>query len=83
MLNSFKEEIKLLKPKKAPGKSSSKDIKKEDTTAVFTLEAKPETVEQYGFTLEFKYPVVETAFDSLTFRYPLLPSIVGRIPITG
>lgn len=69
LLNSFTEEIKLLKPKKAPGKSSSKDIKKEDTTAVFTLVAKPETVEQYGFTMEFKYPVVETAFDSLTFRY--------------
>ena len=51
MLNSFKEEIKLIKPKKTPGKSSSKDIKKEDTTAVFTLEAKPETVEQYGFTI--------------------------------
>ena len=69
LLNSFTEEIKLLKPKKAPAKSSSRDLKKEDTTAVFTLEAKPETVEQYGFTMEFKYPVVETAFDSLTFRY--------------
>ena len=69
LLNSFTEEIKLVKPKKSPGKSSSLDIKKEDTTAVFTLEAKPETVEQYGFTMEFKYPVVETAFDSLTFRY--------------
>ena len=69
LLNSFTEEIKLLKPKKSPGKSSSRDIKKEDTTAVFTLEAKPETVEQYGFTMEFKYPVVEDAFDSLTFRY--------------
>lgn len=69
MLNSFTEEIKLVKPKKSPGKSSAKDIKKEDTTAVFTIEAKPETVEQYGFTMEFKYPVVESAFDSLTFRY--------------
>ena len=69
LLNSFTEEIRLLKPKKTTGKSSSRDIKKEDTTAVFTLEAKPETVEQYGFTMEFKYPVVETAFDSLTFRY--------------
>ena len=69
LLNSFTEEIKLLKPKKSPGKSSSRDIKKEDTTAVFTLEAKPETVEQYGFTMEFKYPVVEDAFDSLIFRY--------------
>ena len=69
MLNSFTEELKLLKPKKTPAKSSSRDIKKQDTIAVFTLEAKPETVEQYGFVMEFKYPVVETAFDSLTFRY--------------
>ena len=69
MLNSFTEEIPLLKPKKATGKSSTRDIKKEDTTAVFKLEAKPETVEQYGFTIEFTYPLVESAFDSLTFRY--------------
>lgn len=69
LLNSFTEEIKLTKPKKSVGKSSKKDIKKEDTTAVFTIEAKPETVEQYGFVMEFKYPVVTTAFDSLSFRY--------------
>jgi hypothetical protein len=68
LLNSFTEEVKLLKPKKGPAKTSSKDIKKEDTTAVFTLEAKPENVEQYGFVMEFKYPLVESAFDSLTFR---------------
>lgn len=69
MLNPFTEEIKLLKPKKSPGKSSSRDIKKEDTTAVFTIEAKPENIEQYGFVIEFTYPLVESAFDSLTFRY--------------
>ena len=69
MLNSFTEEIKLAKPRKKVGKTSAKDIKKEDTTAVFTIEAKPETVEQYGFVMEFKYPVVEAAFDSLVFRY--------------
>ena len=68
LLNSFTEEVKLLKPKKGPAKTSTKDLKKEDTTAVFTLTAKPETVEQYGFQIEFKYPVVESAFDSLTFR---------------
>ena len=68
LLNSFTEEIKLLKPKKSLAKPSSKDIKKEDTTAVFTLEAKPENVEQYGFVMEFKYPIVESGFDSLTFR---------------
>ena len=70
MLNSFTEELRLAKPKKGlVAKTSRKDIKKEDTTAVFTLEAKPETVEQYGFVFEFKYPLVEDAFDSLTFRY--------------
>ena len=71
LLNSFTEEVKLINPKKGSlaSKSSKKDIKKEDTTAVFTVEAKPETVEQYGFVFEFKYPLVEDAFDSLTFRY--------------
>lgn len=70
MLNSFTDELKLVNPnKKIFGKSSRKDIKHEDTTAVITLEAKPETVEQYGFVMEFKYPIVESAFDSLTFRY--------------
>ena len=69
MLNSFTEEIKLTKPKASLiGKSAKKDIKKEYTTCVFTLEAKPENVEQYGFTMEFKYPVVKSAFDSLIFR---------------
>ena len=69
LLNSFTEEIKLTKPKTSMfGKSAKKDIKKEDTTCVFTLEAKPETVEQYGFVMEFKYPVVQSAFDSLIFR---------------
>ena len=68
MLNPFTEEIKLLKPKKSLGKSSTRDIKKEDTLAVFTMTAAPETVEQYGFVMEFKYPLVESAFDSLVFR---------------
>ena len=69
MLSSFVEEIKLTKPKSLlVGKSAKKDIKKEDTTCVFTLEAKPELIEQYGFTMEFKYPVVKNAFDSLIFR---------------
>ena len=70
LLNSFTEEIKLIKPRTGlAAKTSRKDIKKEDTTAVFTLEAKPETVEQYGFVFEFKYPLVKDGFDSLTFRY--------------
>lgn len=69
VLNPFTEEIKLIKPKTLPGKTSRKDIKKEDTTAVFTIDAKPENVEQYGFVMEFKYPVVKSAFDSLGFRF--------------
>jgi hypothetical protein len=69
-LASFTEEIKLAKPKKsAAAKSSKKDIKKEDTTAVFKITAEPETVEQYGFAIEFNYPIVKDGFDSLTFRY--------------
>ena len=81
MLNSFTDELKLVNPnKKIFGKSSRKDIKHEDTTAVITLEAKPETVEQYGFVMEFKYPIVESAFDSLTFRYlnPKQEEAIGK-----
>ena len=70
MLSPFVEEIKLSKPRESlAAKSSRRDIKKEDTTTVFTITAAPETVEQYGFTIEFKYPLVESAFDSLEFRY--------------
>ena len=69
LLNSFVEEIRLPKPKQSVGKSSKKNIKKEDTTAVVTITAKPETVEQYGFVMEFKYPLIEDGFDSLSFRY--------------
>lgn len=70
LLNSFTEELKLVKPKKKNvGKSSSRDIKKEDTTAVYTITADAETVEQNGFEIEFKYPLIKEAFDSLTFRY--------------
>lgn len=83
LLNSFTEEIKLLKPKKTTGKSSSRDIKKEDTLAVFTVEAKPETVEQYGFVIEFKYPLVESAFDSLVFRSinPRQQEVIGKYSV--
>lgn len=71
VLTPFIEEIKLTKPKAkgAAAKTTRKDIKHEDTTAVFTLTADGETVEQYGFQMEFKYPVVQGQFDSLQFRY--------------
>lgn len=68
MLNPAVDEFKLLNPnRKTFGKSSTKNLKHEDTTAVITIDAKPENIEQYGFELEFKYPIVEDAFDSLTF----------------
>lgn len=67
-LSPFVEEIKLAKPRKSiAAKTPSRDIKKEDTTTVFTLTALPETIEQNGFELEFKYPLVKDAFDSLSF----------------
>ncbi len=66
----FLEQIKLAKPKESKAKKSSKkDIKKEDTTTVFTVSAEPERVEQYGFEIEFKYPLVKSAFDSIRFWY--------------
>lgn len=85
LLNSFTEEIKLTKPRKSvAAKASKKDIKKEDTTAVFTMDAKPENIEQYGFVMEFKYPIVESAFDSLVFRSvnPRQQESIGKYTVT-
>jgi hypothetical protein len=65
------EDVKLVLDKKLRAelqKSSRKDIKHEDTIAVFKGEVDPTTVEQYGFTFEFKYPLVEDAWKELGFR---------------
>ena len=48
-------------------KSSRRDVKHEDTIAVFKSDVDPATVEQYGFRFEFKYPLIQEAWDSLTF----------------
>lgn len=85
MLNPFTEEVKLVNPKKGSAlKSARKDIKHEDTIAVFKLEAPAETVEQYGFAMEFSYPLVESAFDSLVFRSvnPKQQETIGRYTVT-
>lgn len=85
MLNPFTEEVKLVNPKKGSAlKSARKDIKHEDTIAVFKLEAPAETVEQYGFTMEFSYPLVESAFDSLVFRSvnPKQQETIGKYTVT-
>ncbi len=84
VLAPFVEEIKLSKPRESMvAKSAKRDIKKEDTTTVFTIEAKPETIEQYGFIIEFKYPLVESAFDSLSFKYlnPRQQESTGRYKV--
>ena len=65
------ELVKLFMDKKMRAelqKSSSRDVKHEDTIAVYKHEVDPTTVEQYGFTLEFKYPLIQDAWDSLVFR---------------
>ena len=64
------ELIKLTLDKKLKAeqqKSSKRDIKHEDTIAVYKGEVDPTTVEQYGFRMEFKYPLIESAWDSLRF----------------
>lgn len=69
-LSPFHEVVKLTKPRKTAASqkaASSKAKSKEDTLCLFTVEAKPEFVEQYGYVLEFKYPLVQDAFDSLGF----------------
>lgn len=65
------EHVKLTMPegRRVLQKMQRKSIKKEDTTCVFKLEVKPETVEQKGFELEFTQPIVFENFDSLVFRY--------------
>ena len=49
-------------------KSSRKDIKHEDTVAVYKGEVDGTTVEQYGFSFEFKYPLIEEAWKELDFH---------------
>ena len=65
------EHLKLTMPegKKVFQKIRRKDIKHEDTTCTFKLNATPETVEQNGFELLFDSPVIYENFDSLDFRY--------------
>ena len=85
LLNPAVDEFKLINPnRKTFGKSSTKDIKHEDTIAVMNINAKPENIEQYGFELEFKYPLVEEVFDSLKFTSinPKQQETVGRYTVT-
>ena len=65
------EEVKLVMSKELRAelqKSSRRDIKHEDTIAVYKGTVDATTVEQYGFTVEFKYPLIKDGWDELTFR---------------
>lgn len=69
-LSRTKEKIKLAKPQetKLPGKSYRKDIKHEDTIAVYKVDYKAETFEQDGISIAFNYPLIKEAFDSLKYE---------------
>ena len=64
------EHLKLTMPegKRTLAKMSRKNIKKDDTTCVVTVNAAPETVEQNGIQFEFKYPIIHEMFDSIVFK---------------
>jgi len=81
------ETVKLALDKKLRAelqKSSNRNIKHEDTIAVYSSTAEAATVEQYGFQVEFKYPLIEEAWDSLTFRSvnPRQQEAVGKYRVT-
>ena len=65
-------------------KSSQRDMKHEDTIAVYKASVEPSTVEQYGFSIEFKYPLIESAWDSLIFRSvnPKQKESFGKVKVT-
>lgn len=75
------EVVKLAKPREAAKKNSK--VQKQDTLCVFTCEAQPERIEQYGFEVEFKYPIIEDGWDSLIFRYlnPKRQEVIGKYKV--
>ena len=66
MLTPFTEEVKLPHPlNKSARKAAARDVKHEDTTCIYKLEAKGENIEQYGFVFEFDLPIIYEHFDSI------------------
>ncbi len=59
--------LPLAQNKRTYSKTSRSDLKRGDTTCVYTFQVSPETVEQNGFELEFKYPIITEHFDSVKF----------------
>lgn len=69
VLSPYTEEVKLVNPvPKSKRRSFLKDLKHEDTICVYTLEAKPETVEQMGYQMTFKLPIIFEGFKDCKFR---------------
>lgn len=65
------EKVKLAKDKKSSSKvlkSARKDLKHEDTIAVYKVDSAPENFEQSGITVEFANPLIGEAFDSLKYE---------------
>ena len=69
VLKPATEHLKMTMPqgRKTFSKMSRKDIKHQDTTCVFKLEGKAETVEQNGYSMEFSYPIITEGFKSIRF----------------
>ena len=49
-------------------KSSRRNLRREDTTCVYSFKAEPDKVEQDGFVLEFRNPIISEHFDSVQFK---------------
>lgn len=71
-LKSAKETFKLGKSmelKNKQKKSSRKNLKHEDTIAVYKVSAEPEEFEMHGISIAFDYPITkDTGFDSLRYE---------------
>ena len=70
-LVSTQEKFKLGKPKELRAKamkSSRKDIKHEDTIAVYKVTSEPENFELKGISIAFDSPLVKEAFDSIRYE---------------
>lgn len=63
------EKFKLTRDKKAAAaKVSRRDIKHEDTIAVYNTVAQGDIFEQYGIRIAFDYPLIKGSFDSLKYE---------------
>lgn len=52
----------------AAAKSSKRNLKHEDTIAVYKAEGPGDTFEQYGIKISFEYPLIKGNFDSLKYE---------------